>query len=93
MLRRPSSLKPAGRDTLPATLTFTINFTTARTKMSTNLQPQIDQADILITKLQQIRALWDELPSVGDLAAVTDQAQRLAGRWKARTRRSPPRMT
>jgi hypothetical protein len=47
--------------------------------MSTNLQPQIDQADILITKLQQIRALWDELPSIGDLAAVTNQAARLAG--------------
>ena len=47
--------------------------------MSTNLQPQIDQADILIATLQQIKALWDEIPSEDELRDLTEQAGRLVG--------------
>jgi hypothetical protein len=47
--------------------------------MSTNLQPQIDQADILIAKLQQIKTLWDEIPSEDELEDLAKQAGQLAG--------------
>jgi ribosomal protein S15P/S13E len=46
--------------------------------MSTNLQSQIDQADTLIAKLHQIKALWDEIPSEDELRNLTEQAERLA---------------
>jgi hypothetical protein len=57
--------------------------------MSTDLQSQIDQADILIGKLQQIKALWDEIPSEDELRNLTEQAERLAGALESADEKLP----